>query len=218
MNSYTDHWGTDVKRSAPHHEELNAQLTEHYLCAASDKNRAGYSHDWLQELAEAYETSEVNENSYFSKIASQDSMIFWVNRIFSELQILVDRFNCSLNHRCMQVNIIPPDFHKLPLNENRRLGEAIAFEGHVSLLHDTLLIRGLDDEIMTWIVPAEIWLGLSLNEFDEHDYPPYARIKVTPLNLTVTIAEEQSFLVDLESASTFSRLLFTQLIRTGSFA
>ncbi|MBX9670595.1 MAG: hypothetical protein K2X93_23535 [Candidatus Obscuribacterales bacterium] len=173
----------------------------------------------MQELAEAYETAETYGNSYFSQIASQDSMIFWVNRIFSELQLLVDRFNRGLNHKSVQVNILPPDFHKLPPNENGTYHrDAVSFEGHLSLLHDTLLIRGLGEKIIVWIVPAEIWPGLSLNEINEQDYPPYAQMKVTAYSATVTIKKGQSFEVDLESVSTFSKLLFTQLVQRGSFA
>ncbi len=221
MNSYDGNWGIDSKHGrvprAPKPTGVSTTgVINSYL---SETTRKCACDDWLSKLSSNYQHGHHEDSEYVSHIKTQDALVFWINKLFAKLEGFADRFNCNLEASYTFIDSAPPDFHTVRCRANEEISfheiEKIVFEGHLSTRNATLLLRGNVDTIEAFVVPASVWLGLSINELDETDYPPFVILKIENDKLKATIADPQAtgdLPIDASSLPLLARLLFSKLI------
>lgn len=174
-----DHlWGLNSKHRHDVQQD-NAELIKNKLARLKVK-RCDCS-SWMQELVADYSHEPRVEGEYSNHVSNERLMVFWLKRLFSELQTLVNQFNANLDEDYMFIEGTEPEFHTVVCKEAPtpgKPGKEIYFEAHFVSRTAALLLRGFDHEIDVFIVPADVWLGLSLNTIDQKDYPPILRLNL----------------------------------------
>ena len=174
-----DHlWGLNSKHRHDVQQD-NAELIKNKLARLKVK-RCDCS-SWMQELVADYSHEPRVEGEYSTHVSNEKLMVFWLKKLFAELQTLVNQFNANLDENHMFIEGTEPEFHTVVCNEAPapgKPGKEIYFEAHFVSRTAALLLRGFDHEIDVFIVPADVWLGLSLNTIDQKDYPPILRLNL----------------------------------------
>lgn len=154
-----------------------------------------------------------------SSIINQDTTTYWISKLFAKLREFTDRFNCGLSTDFMMIECVPPDFHSIHIDDKSPGLTGVVFEGHISTPNNTLLIRGIGRCIQAFLVPSSVWLGISLNELHEDDYPPFMTLRATKdsLKTEVTVdGVERRLKIESSSIALLAKVLFSQLIKSES--
>lgn len=212
MNTYESLWGQeshhDFAPKLPHGSVLQHLRTD---CDCDD---------WVQKLALSVNSTDVAHSDRVMHSKTQQTIVFWIKELFSNFYSIVHQFNSRAEHEHLWIECSEPEFHSVTCDEHRADGSyetsKLYFEGHLAARNETLMIRGFDDEIDAFIVPSAVWLGISLNSLDEHDYPPFARIKVTGMKDAIIhlsqTEKERELRIESSSIPLLARLLFSRLI------
>lgn len=216
MNTYESCWGQDSSHvfapRLPHGSVLQHLRTE---CDCDD---------WVQKLASAINLSDTTDEERSAHFNRQKTIVFWIKELFSNFNSIVYQFNSKIAQDRMWVECSEPEFHSVSCDDHNSDGTyestRLYFEGHLSARDNTLLIRGLADEIDAFIVPSAVWLGISVNRVDEHDYPPFARIKVTGMKDAMIHLQEtqkdRQLHIESSSIPLLAKLLFSRLIESSA--
>lgn len=174
-----DHlWGLNSKHRHDV-QQNNAELIKNKLARLKVK-RCDCS-SWMQELVADYSHEPRVEGEYSTHVSNEKLIVFWLKKLFAELQTLVNQFNANLVEDYMFIEATEPEFHTVACTEAPapgKSGKEIYFEAHFVSRTAALLLRGFDHEIDVFIVPADVWLGLSLNTIDQKDYPPILKLNL----------------------------------------
>lgn len=174
-----DHlWGLNSKHRHDVQQD-NAELIKNKLSRLKVK-RCDCS-SWMQELVADYSHEPRVEGEYATHVSNEKLIVFWLKKLFAELRTLANQFNDNLDEDYMFIEATEPEFHTVVCNEAPapgKPGKEIYFEAHFVSRTAALLLRGFDHEIDVFIVPADVWLGISLNTIDQKDYPPILRLNL----------------------------------------
>ena len=212
MSSYENLWGQESHHifapRLPHGSVLEHVKTD---CACDD---------WVQKLASSFNSSDTTDAERVTHSNTQQTIVFWIKQLFSNFNSIVYQFNSRADNEHLWIDCSDPQFHRVTCDEHRSDGSyessKLYFEGHLASRNEALLIRGFADEIDAFLVPSAVWLGISMNSLDEHDYPPFARIKVNGMkDAIIHLSEtkkERQLTIESSSIPLLARLLFSRLI------
>jgi len=112
-----------------------------------------------------------------------------------------------------------PDYHKILHADNYNclssISDNVVFEGHLSSSIATLLVRGFNDKIVAYVVPAESWLGLCFTETTAQIYLPFAEMQVKTDGLKTLISsgsEKEELFIKSDMLPLLAQVLFSRLI------
>lgn len=217
MSSYEDTWGAESR----HYSSLPEKtVPEKTALLETVKAKCCQPSDWLETLARTYnDTAYSAARDYQHSSQAKCNMTFWMNKLFAKLETYATQFNFNVACPCIQLAVFMPEFHKIALSEGESnystSSKKAVFDGHLSTANATLLVRGSDDTIVAYLVPAQQWLALSCKEVDPRDFPPMAEMQASKSGLNTCIYahnEVRELFVDQETLPLLARFLFSELI------
>lgn len=149
-------------------------------------------------------------------------MIFWVKALFEQLESFACQFNCRIGQPCLCVEVEKPAFHKVSCQEisifNPNGVEKLYYEGHIVNGRTALLLRGVDNEIDAFLLPASSLLRLSFNPDEEAGFLAFIKIYLdvaVPDRVTLQISSrdgERIEHIETSSIPLLARYLFSAFI------
>lgn len=223
VNTFEHSWGDNSSHTGIKEKEHPEPTTSDNLSGPTSESCE--CSDWLQNLASSYGSSARAEHQYFEDKHNQEVMFVWVSKMFAQVRKYADEFNLRLSSDHLVVEYSEPGLHRVecPDRNDSFDAERFYFEGHFTTRRRALLLRGIGDEIDIFDVPADVWLGLSLNTIDEVDYPPFVKMHLTGgegVMVTITTGgannkTKNQLQIDTSSIPLLARLLFSQLIESS---
>lgn len=220
MKDYETYWGIDSN----HHQPVVPNFEQDSLGErlSSIRQRKCDCSDWLQELAQNYNCTDTVGRQYRQERHTESLIVYWVRALFESIRQCADKFNQQLNSDHLMVEYVEPEFHRVECSANETLFavQRIFYECHFVANRWALLLRGVDNRLDAFIVPSDVWLGLSINTIDDSQYPSFFRIDVDSDNglRAIVFSDDNAagnLPVDSASIPGLAKLLFSRLIEVS---